>query len=305
MLFKTGFIVNPTIDEPFALMSSESATPSAVLVADVVSTLDVHSKPLQSEMPFAMVHGKAYTQLPQDLYIPPDALEVFLEAFEGPLDLLLYLIRRQNIDILDINVSEITTQYMAYVELMDANQFELAAEYLVMAAMLAEIKSRMLLPRSSVEEEEDDDPRASLIRRLQEYERFKQAAQDVDALPRIGRNIFQASAIAPDRGLTRPDPDVELQELLLALSEVLRRADMFESHHVSKERLSTRERMAQILDKLAQNNFVPFVSLFTVEEGRLGVVVTFLAVMELIKEALVEIVQSESFGSIHVKARTQ
>ncbi|MES2825518.1 MAG: ScpA family protein [Pseudomonadota bacterium] len=297
--------MNSTIDEPFALVSSELAAPSAALAVEQDATQELPSKPLQSEMPFAMVHGKAYTQLPQDLYIPPDALEVFLEAFEGPLDLLLYLIRRQNIDILDINVSEITTQYMAYVELMDVNQFELAAEYLVMAAMLAEIKSRMLLPRSSVEEEEDDDPRASLIRRLQEYERFKQAAQDVDALPRIGRNIFQASAAAPDRGLTRPDPDVELQELLLALSEVLRRADMFESHHVSKERLSTRERMAQILDKLAQNNFVPFVSLFTVEEGRLGVVVTFLAVMELIKEALVEIVQSESFGSIHVKARTQ
>ncbi len=297
--------MNSTIDEPFALVSSEHAVPSATLAVEQDATQELPGKPLQSEMPFAMVHGKAYTQLPQDLYIPPDALEVFLEAFEGPLDLLLYLIRRQNIDILDINVSEITTQYMAYVELMDANQFELAAEYLVMAAMLAEIKSRMLLPRSSVDEEEDDDPRASLIRRLQEYERFKQAAQDVDALPRIGRNIFQASAVAPDRGLTRPDPDVELQELLLALSEVLRRADMFESHHVSKERLSTRERMAQILDKLAQNNFVPFVSLFTVEEGRLGVVVTFLAVMELIKEALVEIVQSESFGSIHVKARTQ
>lgn len=261
--------------------------------------------PTQSEMPFAMVHGQAYTQLPQDLYIPPDALEVFLEAFEGPLDLLLYLIRRQNIDILEINVSEITSQYMSYVNLMESHQFELAAEYLVMAAMLAEIKSRMLLPRSSNEEEEEDDPRASLIRRLQEYERFKKAAEDIDALPRIQRNVFPATANAPDRALTRPDPDVELQELLLALSEVLRRADMFESHHVSRERLSTRERMAQVLDKLVHQNFVPFLSLFTVEEGRLGVVVTFLAVMELIKESLVEIVQSDSFGPIHVKARTQ
>lgn len=260
--------------------------------------------PSQGEMPFAMVHGKAYTQLPQDLYIPPDALEIFLEAFEGPLDLLLYLIRRQNLDILDINVSDITNQYMAYVDLMEAHQFELAAEYLVMAAMLAEIKSRMLLPRSSEEEEEDDDPRASLIRRLQEYERFKQAAEDVDRLPRIGRDVFQASAQAPDRNLTRPEPDLELQEILLALSEVLRRADMFESHHVSKEKLSTRERMAQVLDSLSHNHFVPFVSLFKAEEGRLGVVVTFLAIMELIKESLVEIVQSESFGSIHVKART-
>lgn len=262
-------------------------------------------RPQQGEMPFAVVHGKAYTQLPQDLYIPPDALEVFLEAFEGPLDLLLYLIRRQNIDILDINVSEITSQYMAYVELMEAHQFELAAEYLVMAAMLAEIKSRMLLPRSSEEQDEEEDPRASLIRRLQEYERFKQAAEDLDKVPRVGRNLFPVTAAGPDRNLTRLDPDVELQELLLALSEVLRRADMFESHHVSKEKLSTRERMAQVLDILAHQHFVPFVSLFKVEEGRLGVVVTFLAVMELIKESLVEIVQSEAFAPIHVKARTQ
>nr|WP_232305545.1 ScpA family protein [Gilvimarinus polysaccharolyticus] len=261
--------------------------------------------PNQTEMPFAMVQGKAYTELPKDLYIPPDALEVFLEAFEGPLDLLLYLIRRQNLDILEIDVSEITSQYMAYVDLMDADHFELAAEYLVMAAMLAEIKSRMLLPRSVIEEEEGEDPRASLIRRLQEYERFKTAAQDIDELPRVGRDVFVANAEPPDRKLTRPDPEVELQELLLALSEVLRRADMFESHHVEKERLSTRERMTQVMERLAGQKFMPFVSLFTVEEGRLGVVVTFLAIMELIKESLVEIVQSESFGPIHVKARTQ
>lgn len=273
--------------------------------AESAPTEATAAHPVQGEMPFAIVHGQAYTQLPQDLYIPPDALEVFLEAFEGPLDLLLYLIRRQNIDILDINVSEITTQYMAYVELMEAHQFELAAEYLVMAAMLAEIKSRMLLPRSSEEAEEEEDPRASLIRRLQEYERFKQAAEDLDAVPRMGRNIYAAAAAAPDRSLARLEPDVELQEILIALSEVLRRADMFESHHVSRERLSTRERMAQVLDKLAHQHFVPFLSLFTVEEGRLGVVVTFLAVMELIKESLIEIVQSEAFGPIHVKARAQ
>ncbi len=262
-------------------------------------------RPSQGEMPFAIVQGKAYTELPKDLYIPPDALEVFLEAFEGPLDLLLYLIRRQNLDILDVDVSEITRQYMAYVELMDAAHFELAAEYLVMAAMLAEIKSRMLLPRSSEEEEDEEDPRAALIRRLQEYERFKEAAEDLDELPRVGREVFQASAEAPDRNLTRPDPEVELKEILLALSEVLRRADMFESHHVEKEKLSTRERMAQVLDRLAHNQFMPFVALFRAEEGRLGVVVTFLAVMELIKESLVEIVQSEPFGPIHVKARVQ
>jgi len=305
--------VSETLD-PTASADVIAPSDTASVVADasvseesIVEQVGAHAQkgPQQGEMPFAMVHGKAYTQLPQDLYIPPDALEVFLEAFEGPLDLLLYLIRRQNIDILDINVSEITSQYMAYVDLMEAHQFELAAEYLVMAAMLAEIKSRMLLPRSSEEHEEEDDPRASLIRRLQEYERFKQAAVDLDHIPRVARDVFPVTAAGPDRSLTRLDPDVELQELLLALSEVLRRADMFESHHVSKEKLSTRERMAQVLDTLAHQHFVPFVSLFKAEEGRLGVVVTFLAVMELIKESLVEIVQSESFAPIHVKARTQ
>lgn len=259
---------------------------------------------LQEEMPFALVYGKAFTQLPKDLYIPPDALEVILEAFEGPLDLLLYLIRRQNLDILDINVSDITHQYVRYVEMMEAMHFELAAEYLVMAAMLAEIKSRMLLPRSSEAEEDEEDPRAQLIRRLQEYERFKKAAEDIDELPRVGRDVYVAKAEAPDRNLTRPDPDVDMRELMLALSEVLRRADMFESHHVEKEKLSTRERMAQVLDRLSGRQFVPFVSLFSLREGRLGVVVTFLAVMELIKEQLVEIVQNESFGAIHVKARS-
>lgn len=294
-------LATPSDETPIVAEASAIGEEGAV----VEPVVHAQKGPQQGEMPFAMVHGKAYTQLPQDLYIPPDALEVFLEAFEGPLDLLLYLIRRQNIDILDINVSEITSQYMAYVDLMETHQFELAAEYLVMAAMLAEIKSRMLLPRSSEEHEEEEDPRASLIRRLQEYERFKQAAVDLDHVPRVSRDVFPVTVAGPDRSLTRLDPDVELQELLLALSEVLRRADMFESHHVSKEKLSTRERMAQVLDTLAHNHFVPFVSLFKAEEGRLGVVVTFLAVMELIKESLVEIVQSESFAPIHVKARTQ
>ena len=261
-------------------------------------------KPEQSEMPFAVVQGKAYTDIPKDLYIPPDALEIFLEAFEGPLDLLLYLIRRQNIDILDIDVSEITRQYVGYVDVMEAVQFELAAEYLVMAAMLAEIKSRMLLPRSEEHDDEDEeDPRAMLIRRLQEYERFKQAAEEIDELPRQYRDTHTAKAKSPNRNLTRPDPDVEMKEILLALSEVLRRADMFVSHHVEKEKLSTRERMAQVLDQLSGQQFVPFVSLFQIAEGRLGVIVTFLAVMELIKETLVEIVQTEDFGPIHVKAR--
>ena len=260
--------------------------------------------PQQGEMPFAIVMGQAVTELPKDLYIPPQALEVILEAFEGPLDLLLYLIRRQNLDILDIDVSDITEQYMRYVELMDAMQFELAAEYLLMAAMLAEIKSRMLLPRSKEEDEEEDDPRANLIRRLQEYERFKKAAEDIDELPRLERDTWVGSAAPPDLERERPLPDVDMRDLLLALSDVLRRADMFESHHVQRESLSTRERMSDVLETLRSASFMPFVSLFKAEEGRLGVVVTFLAVMELIKESLVEIVQTEAFGPIHVKARS-
>ena len=260
--------------------------------------------PLQEEMPFAVIQGKELTILPKDLYIPPDALEVILEAFEGPLDLLLYLIRRQNLDILDIDVAEITRQYLGYIELMTSIQLELAAEYLVMAAMLAEIKSRMLLPRQQAEEEDEEDPRAELIKRLQEYERFKQAAEDIDELPRMGRDIHQATAEAPDRDQQRPHPDVDIKELVTALADVLKRSEMFESHQVEMEKLSTRERMSQVMENLRDNQFVPFVALFTLEEGRLGVVVTFLAVMELIKESLVEIVQSESFGPIHVKAKT-
>ncbi|MEQ8264248.1 ScpA family protein [Pseudohaliea sp.] len=263
------------------------------------------TNPEQGEMPFAIVMGKAVTELPKDLYIPPRALEVILEAFEGPLDLLLYLIRRQNLDILEIDVSKITEQYMEYVELMDAMQFELAAEYLLMAAVLAEIKSRMLLPRSVDVDEDEEDPRAQLIRRLQEYERFKKAAEDIEELPRNERDTFVASAEPPDLQRARPDPDVDMRELLVALSEVLRRADMYEHHHIQREALSTRERMSEVLEALAGRQFVPFVTLFDPKEGRLGVVVTFLAVMELIKESLVEIVQSEPFAPIHVKARAE
>ena len=260
--------------------------------------------PSQSEMPFAVVQGKELNIMPKDLYIPPDALEVFLEAFEGPLDLLLYLIRRQNLDILEINVAEITRQYMGYIGLMESIQLELAAEYLVMAAMLAEIKSRMLLPRQVMDEDSEEDPRAELIRRLQEYERCKKAADDIDEMPRLGRDIHQASAHAPERNQEVKHPDVDMRELLTALAEVLRRADMFENHQVQMEKLSTRERMTHVLEALRGEQFVPFVSLFKSSEGKLGVVVTFLAIMELIKESLVEIVQSETFGPIHVKART-
>lgn len=264
---------------------------------------DVNEPSARIEAAVPLVYGQAFTELPQDLYIPPDALEVFLEAFEGPLDLLLYLIRKQNIDILDIPVAEITRQYMGYVELMKSVRLELAAEYLVMAAMLAEIKSRMLLPRSSEVEEEEDDPRAELIRRLQEYERFKKAAEDIDTLPRVGRDITVPTLPAPDAKARKLLPNVGLNELMLAMSEVMRRADLFESHQVSREVLSTRERMSDVLERLKGGQFVPFIALFTVEEGRLGVVVTFMAILELVKESLIELVQNEPFAAIHVRAR--
>ena len=286
-------------------MKPPVSDPSTQTNPDAAPALMGPVQPQQGEMPFAVVMGQAVTELPKDLYIPPQALEVFLEAFEGPLDLLLYLIRRQNLDILDIDVSGITEQYMQYVELMDAMRFELAAEYLLMAAMLAEIKSRMLLPRSTDIEEDEEDPRAQLIRRLQEYERFKKAAEDIEEMPRMERDTWVANANPPELNRERAEPDVDMRELLLALGEVLRRADMYESHHVQREALSTRERMSQVLETLSGQQFVPFVSLFTASEGRLGVVVTFLAVMELIKESLVEIVQTDSFGPIHVKARSE
>ncbi|WP_442915335.1 segregation and condensation protein A [Marinobacter sp. OP 3.4] len=254
--------------------------------------------------PVARVDGKPLSDIPQDLYIPPDALAVFLEAFEGPLDLLLYLIRRQNMNILDIDVSEITRQYMEYISAVEAMRFELAAEYLVMAATLAEIKSRMLLPRQEAEDEEEEDPRAELIRRLQQYERFKKAAEDVDGLPRMERDTFPNTAVLPELPRSEVHPPVELRDMLLALQGVLHRADLFTSHHVERERLSTRERMSSILAMLPADRFMAFESLFTREEGRLGVVVTFLAMLELVKEELIEIVQAETLGAIHVRART-
>ena len=269
------------------------------------STLNVKAAEIlseQGEMVFARVEGEALTEVPKDLYIPPDALEIFLETFEGPLDLLLYLIKRENLDILEINVADITDQYMAYVELMESSQFELAAEYLVMAAMLAEIKSKILLPRDE-EEVEEVDPRMELIRRLQEYERYKQAAENIDTLPRLDRDLHIAKAALPVIEKVQPDPVVDLNEVLLALSNVLRRADRFGHHHIQLETLSTREKMSDILSNLSSNDFMPLTSLLNKQEGRLGVVVTFLAIMELMKDALIEIVQTDSFGPIHLKSR--
>jgi segregation and condensation protein A len=258
--------------------------------------------PEQGEMPFAMVEGEPLTQLPRDLYIPPQALEVFLEAFEGPLDLLLYLIRRQNLDILDIPIAEITRQYMEYIELMQDLELELAGEYLLMAAMLAEIKSRMLLPRAHGDgTAEEDDPRAELVRRLQEYERFKKAAEDLDQLERLERDGWIATAEVVERKVVRLVPQVTLQEMLVAFKDVLARSAMFAHLHVQREPLSVRQRMSEILSQLRESSFVEFVQLFRPEEGRMGVTVTFIAILELTREALIEIVQTEAYAPIHVR----
>lgn len=255
------------------------------------------------QMTLALVQGETVSELPKDLYIPPHALEVFLETFEGPLDLLLYLIRRENLDILEIRVAEITAQYMSYIELMNAMQLELAGEYLVMAAMLAEIKSRMLLPRPVEADDDEDDPRAELIRRLQEYEQIKTAAENIDALPRLERDIYLAHAGRPKLVREHADPEVDLKEVLMALARVMKRADMYQRHAVQLEPLSVRERMSHVLARVNESaDFVPFSSLFTPEEGRLGVVVAFLAIMELLREALVEFVQNEPFGPIYLRA---
>ncbi|RAO76108.1 segregation and condensation protein A [Dyella jiangningensis] len=263
------------------------------------------SVPQQQEMPLAIVRGEPMLQMPQDLYIPPDALEVILEAFEGPLDLLLYLIRRQNLDILDIPVAEITRQYMDYIEMMrDVMRLELAAEYLLMAAILGEIKSRLLLPRPPAEEGLEEDPRAELVRRLQEYERFKKAAEDIDTLPRMERDFAPAHADTGERTVIKLPPPLELKELLLALKDVLHRAELFGHHAIKREALSVRQRMGELLSRLSDTSFHRFETLFDVSEGRLGVVVTFLAMLELAKEMLVEIVQEEPLAAIYVRSKT-
>jgi segregation and condensation protein A len=259
--------------------------------------------PQQVEMPFAVVNGEPLSQLPRDLYIPPQALEVFLEAFEGPLDLLLYLIRRQNLNILDIPLAEITRQYIEYIDLMQDLQLELAGEYLVMAATLAEIKSRMLLPRPKSAEEGGEDPRAELVRRLQEYERFKRAAEGIDALPRLERDVWPTGVELHERPLQRGLPQIALQEMLLAFKDVVARAEMFAHHHIQRERLSVGERMSDILAALgAAAGFVPFPQLFRPEEGRMGVTITFAAILELMREGLIDIVQAQAYGPLHVRA---
>ena len=269
--------------------------------ADVPAAIP-NVRPQQQEMPLAMVLGQPVLQIPQDLYIPPDALEVILDAFEGPLDLLLYLIRRQNLDILDIPVAEITRQYVDYIQGMHELRFELAAEYLVMAAILAEIKSRLLLPRPPSEEGIEDDPRADLVRRLQEYERYKKAAEDLDTLPRQERDTAPVSAFVPDRAEIRLPPPVDIREMLLALHDVFKRAELFTQHAIKRDALSVRQRMGELLERLADGQFHRFESLFTVEEGKLGVVVTFLGLLTLAKEQLLDIVQEGPMAPIYVKS---
>ncbi len=268
-----------------------------------MSDLFEQAQTSQGEMPFALVEGEPLTVIPQDLYIPPDALQVFLEAFEGPLDLLLYLIKRQNLDILNIPVALITRQYMDYIQLMDQLQLELAAEYLVMASMLAEIKSRMLLPRP-VDADDEEDPRAELIRRLQEYEQFKKAAEDLDELPREERDLFPVSPQLPDIKEEIPEVEVSINDLLMAFRDVVNRAEQFASHHIERETLSVRERMSIVLGKLKADDYTAFEDFFQLEEGRMGVVVSFLAILELVKERMVDLVQNAPYAPIYVKARS-
>jgi segregation and condensation protein A len=276
--------------------------PELTLVQNTAVPPPAAVAPAQGEMPFAVVEGQPIIEMPRDLYIPPQALEVFLEAFEGPLDMLLYLIRRQNLDILDIPIAEITRQYMRYIELMQVLQLELAGEYLLMAATLAEVKSRMLLPRVGTDEAPDEaDPRAELVRRLQEYERFKRAAEGIDRMPRLERDTWVASAELVDRKVVRIPPQVTLQEMLIAFQDVLSRSDMFAHHHVQREPLSVRQRMTDVMALLQDNAFVDFVRLFTPAEGRRGVTVTFVAILELLREGLIEIVQSEAYAPLHVR----
>ena len=270
-------------------------------MTDSIAEETVEEASQDQQLIYAHINGVPLTEIPHDLYIPPEALEIILEAFEGPLDLLLYLIKKQNLDVLDIPIAEITRQYMVYVELMKNVHLELAGEYLVMAAMLAEIKSRMLLPRP-IEEGQEEDPRAELVRRLQEYEQFKKAAQDIDDLPQVGRDIYPVSSIYVDKNISKKLPDVDMKDILFALQEVVKRGELFTHHHVKKEALSVREKMGNILTRLSKDNFTEFANLFEFVEGRRGIVVSFLAILELMKESLIELVQNEPFGPIHVKA---
>jgi len=248
------------------------------------------------------IHGEPLLELPHDLYIPPDALEIVLETFQGPLDLLLYLIRRHNLDVLDIPMAQLTRQYMAYIEIMQRNRLELAAEYLLMAAVLMEIKSRMLLPRPPKEKDaEEEDPRAELMRRLLEYERIKMAAKKLDELPQAGRD-FQLVQIVIKRVTAQNLPNLTAEDLQQAWMTLLGRAKRNIHHKIRREELSVREQMTQVLSLLRHGEFEPFANLFDMKGGIASLVVTFIAILELAKETLVEIMQTETLGCIYVRA---
>ncbi|SDM22168.1 condensin subunit ScpA [Oryzisolibacter propanilivorax] len=253
------------------------------------------------QVALARLYGEPLFALPQDLYIPPDALEVFLEAFEGPLDLLLYLIRKQNFNILDIPMVDVTRQYLGYVDEIRSRNLELAAEYLLMAAMLIEIKSRMLLPARKQEgAAEPEDPRAELVRRLLEYERIKQGAQQLNALPQFGRDVLRAQ-VHIEQSLQVRFPDVQVEELQQAWADILRRARLVQHHRITREELSVREYMSHVLKTLQGRRFVPFEDLFEPARGSTVLVVTFIALLELAKETLVQITQAEAFAPIYVR----
>ncbi len=251
--------------------------------------------------PVARIYGEDLVQLPADLYIPPDALEVFLDAFEGPLDLLLYLIRKQNLDILDIAMAPLTRQYLEYVEVARSRNLELAADYLVMAAMLIEIKSRMLLPRPPSAAQDEEDPRAELVRRLIEYEQMKKAARLLDDMPHVGRDVLAVSVWIEKTALERI-PEVNAQDLAEAWRSLLNRARLSAHHHVTREQLSVREHMSLILRKLGEARVLEFAELFDAAHGVPVLVVTFIALLELVRESLVEISQAECFAPIYVKS---
>ena len=280
--------------------SAQDKLPLPVELPSVAPEQD--STPVQVDgLAFARLYGEPLFKLPQDLYIPPDALEVFLEAFEGPLDLLLYLIRRQNFNVLDIPLAQVTRQYLAYIEQIRATNLELAAEYLLMAAMLIEIKSRMLLPpKKTAEGEEPEDPRAELVRRLQEYEQMKLAAEKLSVVPQFGRDFLRAQVYI-EQSLQPRFPDVHVVDLQQAWADILKRAKLVEHHKISREELSVREHMSLVLKKLQGRRFVEFEHLFEAERGVPVLVVTFIALLELAKETLIEITQAEAYAPIYVR----
>jgi segregation and condensation protein A len=294
-------------DDIAVLDEQEADTPQAEVAAEAQVAEHAAASSEQPEQvagahPLATVLGEPMLEMPEDLYIPPEALEVILETFQGPLDLLLYLIRKQNLDILNIPIAKITEQYMEYVNIMKDFNLELAGEYLVMAAILAEIKSRMLLPRQTTDDEEDvEDPRAELIRKLQEYELFKNAAEQLDELPRYERDIFPVDLKPLELEEEQPEPDVSMEQLLAAFKMVLKRTKVTAAHHVQRELLSVREKMSVILGRIDEKDYTEFSTLFVYDEGRLGVVVSFVAILELVKQSMIELMQNENFAPIYVK----